>query len=140
YGRPGASAAEIEAAAVVANAEEFIRRLPQGYETVIGERGATLSGGERQRLSIARALLKDAPILIIDEPTSALDAETEALLLEALERLMKGRTALIVAHRLSTIRNASRTVVMKEGRIAEQGTHEDLLDRGGLYARLHSLQ
>ena len=106
YGRPDASRPEIEAAARAANAHEFIARLPDGYDTVVGERGATLSGGERQRLSIARALLKDAPILILDEPTSALDAETEALLLEALERLMQGRTTLIIAHRLSHDRQA----------------------------------
>ena len=114
--------------------------LPEGYDTVIGERGATFSGGERQRLSIARALLKDAPILILDEPTSALDAGTEALLLEALERLMKGRTTFIVAHRLSTIRNASRIVVLEGGKVAETGSHEELLRRGTVYAHLHDLQ
>src|SRR5205807_2800542 len=131
YGRPGASAAEIEAAAVVANAEEFIRRLPQGYETVIGERGATLSGGERQRVSIARALLKDAPVLILDEPTSALDAQTERLLLEALERLMTGRTTFIIAHRLSTIRRADRIAVLEGGEVVELGTHRQLVRRSG---------
>jgi ATP-binding cassette subfamily B protein/subfamily B ATP-binding cassette protein MsbA len=140
YGRPGASRAEVEAAARAANAAAFIERLPKGYDTLLGERGATLSGGERQRLAIARALLRDAPILILDEPTSALDAETEGLLLEALQRLMRGRTTLLIAHRLSTIRNADRIVVVDEGQIAETGTHEELLQRGGLYARLHEIQ
>jgi ATP-binding cassette subfamily B protein/subfamily B ATP-binding cassette protein MsbA len=140
YGRPEASGAEVEAAARAANAHAFIERLPRGYDTRVGERGATLSGGERQRLSIARAFLKDAPILILDEPTSALDAETEGLLLEALRRLIKGRTTLIIAHRLSTIRDADRIVVVNEGVVAEAGTHEELLQRGGLYARLHGIQ
>ena len=140
YGRPGATREEVEAAARAANADEFITRLPEGYDTVLGERGATLSGGERQRLSIARALLKDAPILILDEPTSALDAGTEALLLEALERLMSGRTTFIIAHRLSTIRGADRIVVIENGRAVEQGTHQELITAGGTYQRFHDLQ
>src|SRR5206468_924600 len=129
----GASRAEVEAAAAAANADGFIRALPEGYETVIGERGATLSGGERQRLAIARALLKDAPVLILDEPTSALDAGTEAAVLEALERLMAGRTVLLIAHRLSTVRRAARIVVVEEGRVVEAGTHQDLLAAQGSY-------
>jgi ATP-binding cassette subfamily B protein/subfamily B ATP-binding cassette protein MsbA len=140
YGRPEASRPEMEAAARAANAHEFIQRLDQGYDTVIGERGATLSGGERQRLSIARALLKDAPILILDEPTSALDAETETKLVEALERLMAGRTTFIIAHRLSTVRRASSILVLKDGQIAESGTHQQLLARGKLYAHFHEVQ
>jgi ATP-binding cassette subfamily B protein len=140
YGRPDASQAEIVAAAKAANADEFIRLLPEGYDTVLAERGATLSGGQGQRLSIARALLKDAPILILDEPTSALDAQTEALLLAALERLMSGRTTFIIAHRLSTIRNADRIVVLENGRVIETGSHERLLSVGGYYQRAYGLQ
>jgi ATP-binding cassette subfamily B protein len=140
YGRPDASQAEIVAAAAAANAHAFIERLPAGYATVVGERGATLSGGEKQRLSIARALLKDAPILILDEPTSALDAGTEALLLEALERLMRGRTTFVIAHRLSTIRGADRILVLDRGVLVEQGRHVELVARGGLYARFHRQQ
>ncbi|MCK9993339.1 MAG: hypothetical protein Dbin4_01859 [Alphaproteobacteria bacterium] len=140
YGNPAASHGQIEAAARAANAHDFIIRLPEGYDTVVGERGATLSGGERQRISIARALLKDAPILILDEPTSSLDMRTEALLLEALQRLTAGRTTFVIAHRLSTIRNADLIAVMDSGRIAETGTHSELLAAGGLYAGLHARQ
>ncbi|MEO6456873.1 MAG: ABC transporter ATP-binding protein [Chloroflexia bacterium] len=140
YGRPNASFSRIKAAALAANAHTFIERLPDGYDTVLGERGATLSGGERQRLSIARALLKDAPILILDEPTSALDAETEEMLLEALARLIKGRTTLIIAHRLSTIRDADRIGVIKDRKLVEMGTHEELLACGQVYAQLYAFQ
>jgi ATP-binding cassette subfamily B protein/subfamily B ATP-binding cassette protein MsbA len=140
YGRPGASRAEIEEAARAANLHDFIARLPEGYDTVLGERGATLSGGERQRLSIARALLKNAPILILDEPTSAVDALTERLLLEALGRLMKRRTTFLIAHRLSTVRGADRILVLRDGAVVEAGTHPELLARQGVYARLQRLQ
>jgi ATP-binding cassette subfamily B protein/subfamily B ATP-binding cassette protein MsbA len=140
YGLPKASHDEVVAAATMANSHEFIMRLPEGYDTVIGERGTTLSGGEKQRLAIARAFLKKAPILILDEPTSALDAEAEAQLLEALERLIMGRTTFIIAHRLSTIRYADRIVVLDRGRIIETGSHEELFSSGGLYHRLHMLQ
>jgi ATP-binding cassette subfamily B protein/subfamily B ATP-binding cassette protein MsbA len=140
YGRPGAGREEIVRAARAANAHEFVSGLPDGYDTVVGERGATLSGGERQRIAIARALLKDAPILILDEPTSALDAETEGSLLEALDRLMAGRTTLIIAHRLSTIRKADQILVLRDGQIVERGTHHDLLRANGHYARMHHIQ
>ena len=140
YGRPDARMAEIEAAARAANAHEFISALPEGYDTVVGERGATLSGGQRQRISIARALLKNAPILILDEPTSAIDARTEAPLLQAIARLQRGRTTFVIAHRLSTIRTADRIVAMENGRIVEIGPHAELLRRGGLYWRLYQRQ
>ncbi len=140
YGRPHATPAEIETAARAANAHDFIMRLPQGYRTVIGDRGATLSGGERQRLSIARALLKNAPILILDEPTSALDLRTEHDLVEALERLARDRTTFIIAHRLSLVRRATRIVVLQDGQIVETGAHDELLARGGRYAEFHRIQ
>ncbi len=140
FGRPAASRAEVEAAARAANAHEFIAALPQSYDTVIGEHGATLSGGERQRLSIARALLKDAPILVLDEPTSALDAATEANILQALHRLMQGRTTLVIAHRLATVRRADCIYVLDQGEIVESGNHAALMARNGHYANLHRLQ
>jgi ATP-binding cassette subfamily B protein len=140
YGRPEASEDEVRRAAQLASADGFIRALPQGYATVIGERGVTLSGGQRQRLAIARAILKDAPILLLDEATSALDAESERKVQGALDRLMEGRTTLVIAHRLATIRSADRILVMDGGRIVEEGSHEALLARGGLYAELARLQ
>ena len=133
YGRPGASRAEVEAAARAANAEEFIDALPQGYETMLGERGTRLSGGQRQRISIARALLRDPPILLLDEATSALDPRSERLVQEAIDRLMQDRTVLVIAHRLSTVRHADRIVVLDEGRVVEQGTHDELFRAGRLY-------
>lgn len=140
YGRPGASQEQIEVAARAAGAHEFIEQLPEKYDARVAERGLTLSSGQRQRLAIARAFLKDAPVLILDEPTSALDAETEDRLVQTLEQLMKGRTTIIIAHRLSTVRCADRIVVLQDGRIVESGPHEELLSRGGVYARLHQLQ
>ena len=127
YGRPGATQKEIEEAAKLANADEFISRMPHGYDTMVGERGLTLSGGQRQRIGIARAVIRDTPILILDEPTAALDTESERLVIEALERLMKGRTVITIAHRLSTIRDADKIIVLKEGVVAEQGTHQELI-------------
>jgi len=136
YGRPGASDAEIEAACLAANADEFIRRLPEGYDTPVGERGALLSLGERQRITIARALLKDPPILILDEPTSSLDAETEEFVQNAIERVMLGRTTFVIAHRLSTVIHADCILVLKDGRIIESGTHTELLMLDGYYTSL----
>jgi ATP-binding cassette, subfamily B, bacterial len=140
FGRPDADVAAIGAAARDALADEFIRALPQGYDTQLGERGVTLSGGQRQRIAIARAILRDAPILLLDEATSALDAESEKLVQTALERLMEGRTTIVVAHRLATVLKADRILVMDKGRIVEQGTHKSLVAKGGVYARLAKLQ
>jgi ATP-binding cassette subfamily B protein/subfamily B ATP-binding cassette protein MsbA len=140
YGRLEASMEEIVEAARAANAHDFILRLPAQYQTELGERGAKLSGGERQRIAVARAFLKNAPILILDEPTSAIDSKTEAVILDALDRLMVGRTTFLIAHRLSTIRRADLILVMDQGRVVERGTHQELLERGGLYRQLHDLQ
>jgi ATP-binding cassette subfamily B protein len=140
FGRPDASDAEVTQAAEQAAAGEFIRRLPQGFDTMIGERGITLSGGQRQRLAIARAILRAAPLLLLDEATSSLDAESETLVQAALERLMTGRTTIVIAHRLATVLSCDRILVMDQGRIVEEGTHERLAAAGGLYARLAKLQ
>jgi ATP-binding cassette, subfamily B, bacterial MsbA len=140
YGQPDVPMERIEAAAKAARAHDFIKRLPEGYDTQIGERGTRLSGGERQRLAIARALVKDAPILVLDEATSSLDTESEAQVQAALATLMSERTVLVIAHRLSTVRRADRIAVMEHGRITDMGTHEELLTRGGTYSRLYQLQ
>ncbi len=140
FGNLDADQAAVRAAAIAAYADPFITALPNGYDTTIGERGVTLSGGQRQRLAIARAILKEAPILLLDEATSSLDAESETMVQEALETLMHGRTTLVIAHRLATIKSADRIIVMDEGRIVEEGTHQSLVARGGLYARLAELQ
>ena len=140
YGRKGVTEKQIEEAAKLANADEFIQRMPHGYDTLVGERGDTLSGGQRQRIGIARAIIRNNPILILDEPTAALDTESERLVIEALERLMKGRTVITIAHRLSTIRDADKIVVLKGGVVAEQGTHDELLASGGVYAELYKIQ
>jgi subfamily B ATP-binding cassette protein MsbA len=140
YGKPQATHEEIVRAAHLANADEFIDRMPDGYETMIGERGVTLSGGQRQRITIARAIIRNSPILILDEPSAGLDAESEKLVFDALENLMEGKTSIVIAHRLATVRRADKIFVIDGGRVVEQGTHEELLTRGGLYARLYELQ
>ncbi len=140
YGKPEANRREILRAAELANAHEFIEKLPEGYNTLVGERGVTLSGGQRQRIAIARAIIRNTPILILDEPSSSLDSSSEKLVFEALDRLMQGKTTIVIAHRLSTVRRADIIFVVKDGEIIEQGTHQDLLDGHGLYAELHQLQ
>ena len=140
YGKPEATTEEIINAAKAANADEFIQKMPDGYDTMIGERGVTLSGGQRQRLTIARAIIRHAPILILDEPSAGLDAESEQLVFDALEKLMEGKTSIVIAHRLATVRRADVIFVIEDGRVLEQGTHAQLLENGGLYARLYELQ
>jgi subfamily B ATP-binding cassette protein MsbA len=140
YGKPGASRQEILEAAQLANAHEFIEKMPEGYNTMIGERGVTLSGGQRQRIAIARAVIRNTPILILDEPSSGLDAASEQLVFEALDRLMAGKTSVVIAHRLATIERANKIYVVKDGTIVESGTHEELMKGAGLYAELHQIQ
>jgi subfamily B ATP-binding cassette protein MsbA len=140
YGRPGATDEEVVAAAKVANADEFISRMAHGYDSSVGERGDTLSGGQRQRIGIARAIIRNSPIMILDEPTAALDTESERLVIEGLERLMKGRTVIMIAHRLSTLVDADKIVVLKDGVVAEEGSNDELIARGGVYAELHRAQ
>ena len=140
YGRPGATDAEVHAAAKAAFADGFINALPEGYNTFLGERGVRLSGGQKQRISIARAMLKNPPLLLLDEATSALDAESERMVQAALESAMRGRTTLVIAHRLATVQKADRIIVLDHAKIVEQGTHAELVLRGGVYARLAALQ
>jgi ATP-binding cassette, subfamily B, bacterial len=140
YGKPEATRDEILRAAELANAHEFIEKLPDGYNTILGERGVTLSGGQRQRIAIARAVIRNTPILILDEPSSGLDAASEKLVFEALDRLMEGKTSIVIAHRLATIQRANVIFVVKDGEIVERGNHEELLQAGGLYSELHEIQ
>ena len=140
FGKPDASAEEVMQAARIANAHDFILETPEQYQTLVGERGTKLSGGQRQRISIARAVLKNPPILILDEATSALDSESERLVQEALTNLMRNRTSVVIAHRLSTIQHADEIVVVQQGKITERGRHEDLVEQGGLYSKLTAMQ
>src|ERR1019366_1867319 len=140
YGRPEASREEIINAAKLANAHEFISEMPEGYDTMVGERGVTLSGGQRQRIAIARAIIRNTPILLLDEPTSGLDAASEQAVFEALGRLMNGKTSVVIAHHLSTIERADVIFVVKDSQLAERGTHAELLAAGGLYSELYGLQ
>jgi ABC-type multidrug transport system fused ATPase/permease subunit len=140
YGRPGATDEEVVAAAKLADADEFISRMPHGYDSVVGERGDTLSGGQRQRIGIARAVIRNSPIMILDEPTAALDTESERVVMEALRRATRGRTVIMIAHRLATIASADKIIVLKDGVVAEEGTNDELIARGGVYAELHRIQ
>jgi len=140
YGKPNANRAEIMKAAELANATEFIEKMPKGYDTLVGERGVSLSGGQRQRIAIARAVIRNTPILILDEPSSGLDAESEKLVFDALDRLMKGKTSIVIAHRLSTIRSADVIFVVKDGKLVESGKHDQLASSGGLYSELYDIQ
>jgi ATP-binding cassette, subfamily B, bacterial len=140
YGRPEAKRAEIIKAAEMANAHEFIEKMPEGYDTMVGERGVSLSGGQRQRIAIARAVIRNTPILLLDEPTSGLDAASELAVFEALGRLMEGKTCVVIAHHLATIQRANVIFVVQDSQIVERGTHAELLAAGGLYAELHGLQ
>ena len=140
YGRPDASEEDILAAARIANADEFIARMPHGYESLVGEYGNTLSGGQRQRIAIARAVVRNSPILVLDEPTAALDPQSERLVIEALHRLMKGRTVLMIAHRLNTLAGADKIIVLRDGVVAEEGGYEELLAQGGVFADLNRIQ
>jgi subfamily B ATP-binding cassette protein MsbA len=140
YGRPEAKREEIIRAAKLANAHEFIEEMPEGYDTMVGERGVTLSGGQRQRIAIARAVIRNTPILILDEPTSGLDAASEQTVFEALDRLMKGKTCIVIAHHLGTIRHADIIFVVKDNALVERGTHDELLAAGGVYSELYEIQ
>jgi ABC-type multidrug transport system fused ATPase/permease subunit len=140
YGKGGATRAEVEEAAELANAAEFIKKMPHGYDSMVGDRGDTLSGGQRQRIGIARAIIRNNPILILDEPTAALDTESEKLVMDALHRLMQNRTVITIAHRLSTIRDADKIIVLKDGVLAEEGSHDELMARSGIYAGLYQTQ
>jgi subfamily B ATP-binding cassette protein MsbA len=140
YGKPDATPQQVIRAAKLANAHEFIEKMPEGYDTMVGERGVTLSGGQRQRIAIARAVIRDTPILILDEPTSGLDSASEQAVIEALDRLMQGRTCIVIAHHLNSIRHAEVVFVVKDSELVEQGTHEELLAAGGVYADLYKIQ